>query len=825
MNPVFERNVEELLRRAWKPVRPSPEFEERLLARCLGRLDAAIDGSRAARTVRGPRVAVARGPALIAASVLAMVGAVVLSRFVLGPGGDEARTVSVADLHALGRVAWRGAADDAWRSTEGEPLDLAGARLEVATPAQTGALVRLDPGRSAALEPSSWAIFGPESIQLTCGAVRAEVGSRTRVATPAGDLWVSDHAALAILRASEVDGDLIEVVPTLAIVRVDGAGIALGSEELASDTVHFLQSGRILGRIADVEEPGRETIAVEDSGEPSTPALDPGIELRGRVAFVPAEGAVNEVVVWVLPHFELPKVATPEVFVCELTDGAFVVRPHARGECRIFVEAQGRAIWESKIELESDTATVEVELACGGTVRGFVVDAETGAPLAGALVISERDMPHAVIDVDGELLDEFARRPRAVASTLGGGAFTLTDLSAGYHVLRIGHPDYAPTWATRIEVVPGAAVELEPIELGHGGGARGRVERLDGSGWPDVGVILSRIEMTRESALMTYGEALTDADGSFAIDNLPPGFYVALNLGEQPNEDPEWSRVVQVFIKEGETTQVDFLAPAGRCQVTGVVRDAQGQPVRDCKIAMAPMGEEGWQLWTVVPSDAQGRFEFGDVAPGSYGLFVNRVFETMTFARHVEVGETGEVVVDLVLPPGRVSGIVRGRDGEPAGATMLVLQKLDADDWDFCGKGETDVRGRYEFHGLRDGRYRLSIVSRHHGSGAFNSDSFTVGDDAIEQDFELPSGAPLRVRVTDPNGAPVLRARVRIYDGQGRELFYQIEPFTDVRGELTVVAIREGSWRIRVTHPERGSAQSDVDVVAPDENVVDLVLR
>ena len=72
---------------------------------------------------------------------------------------------------------------------------------------------------------------------------------------------------------------------------------------------------------------------------------------------------------------------------------------------------------------------------------------------------------------------------------------------------------------------------------------------------------------------------------------------------------------------QDQILDVVFEAPAG--SVTGIVRDAKGDPFADATVVLLPSADrrQGMPASSVVLTDKDGRFSFARVAPGDYSLF------------------------------------------------------------------------------------------------------------------------------------------------------------------------------------------------------------
>jgi hypothetical protein len=158
--------------------------------------------------------------------------------------------------------------------------------------------------------------------------------------------------------------------------------------------------------------------------------------------------------------------------------------------------------------------------------------------------------------------------------------------------------------------------------------------------------------------------------------------------------------------------------PAG--SITGRVTGESGAPVRKVLLRLAALDRRETRS---VTSDAQGRFEFKDIAPGRYllgaakGGFVpaqygqKRAFAQGT-AIEVTAGATIELTVNL-SPGASIDGIVVDEFGDPvADAIVMTLRNQYAGGRRrLVGVGRvltTNDRGEYRLFGLPPGTYVVS---------------------------------------------------------------------------------------------------------------------
>jgi 5-hydroxyisourate hydrolase-like protein (transthyretin family) len=177
--------------------------------------------------------------------------------------------------------------------------------------------------------------------------------------------------------------------------------------------------------------------------------------------------------------------------------------------------------------------------------------------------------------------------------------------------------------------------------------------------------------------------------GVYEVDAIPPAVFSARNL----------HRTIEIRDSRA-CFAADFnVQYDGR--LSGVALTSDGQPAAGVQVELI----SGDRLWTsaeqlTTKTDHDGRFEFGDLSPGRYGVGVSlrRVIEppilypkilypgtpTESNATIIELGEGNHVQLEpLRLPPARESreltGFVVWPDGRPASSVSVWLADGDTD--------------------------------------------------------------------------------------------------------------------------------------------------
>jgi hypothetical protein len=195
---------------------------------------------------------------------------------------------------------------------------------------------------------------------------------------------------------------------------------------------------------------------------------------------------------------------------------------------------------------------------------------------------------------------------------------------------------------------------------------------------------------------------LTDSRGEFVFESLPPepmtlaveaaGFAPSLD----GPFDPTASGVRTIELRAGATLR-------------GVLRDATGSALANEPITLSGcFGELGrtYRYWTL-QTDAEGRFELGDLMLGTYIAGHELRFELGSVSdlnRSVEIAEPR--VYELEIRPGgvaRVSGTIH-TSGKPA-PLLTVRAEGRGGSW----RAAIARDGHFELEGLEPGHWRFTV--------------------------------------------------------------------------------------------------------------------
>ncbi|MEZ5967181.1 MAG: carboxypeptidase-like regulatory domain-containing protein [Planctomycetota bacterium] len=434
-------------------------------------------------------------------------------------------------------------------------------------------------------------------------------------------------------------------------------------------------------------------------------------------------------------------------FACEgLQEGTYVV----------VIAAPGRQSTRSQpIELRRGEATPELvfSLLPGHEVVGAVRSRVDAGPVAGAEVelIAVREHAPAVVNEAEALYPWLFARPGpaglgiARTRTDAGGQFAFAGLAPGRYAVSLHHPRFADRDSDVFDVQGRRQVQ---VDMGPRARLQGRVHGIADR--------QDTIEVLALGGHGTMRKTTVAADGTYRIDDLPPGEYlvraypakatryVSRMLGAifplhagAASKDRIPPRDVTLAEGEVRTHDLTLDRPAtGRVQGTIAI---QGQPAAGCRTWLRPVeGEAPGAGGQSVRGDhdQHGRFAIPDVPVGTYTLSVTTRSRQELASQPVTVhdGETVEVQLDLTA--GGLRGRVRAQGvanrDELLGALWVLPGATSPPDDLYAYRREHRV-------------HRLSVRG-----GAFADDALTPGEAVLVLD--LRGRKPTSARADIPAG-------------------------------------------------------------------------
>lgn len=476
-------------------------------------------------------------------------------------------------------------------------------------------------------------------------------------------------------------------------------------------------------------------ITLGDTGLPNVPVLLFSTDRMQRT-----RGSVARAVTDYEGNYKLTNVAA----------GSYTVTPNAAafiGPSEGMFGEMGRTINIADGETVED---INFSLKRGGVITGRVVDAD-GNP-----VVAERiHLNVANKDPRQQRQFSFNANPQ-MYETDDRGVYRLFGLPAGRYTVSVGEAGqegevrfgfgkrtyYARTYhpgvtdaskAAVLEVTEGSEITNADITLGRMGqafSASGRV--VDENGKPVANARIGNGSLLKDRKMMGsmgYG-ALSDGQGQFRLEGLPPGRYAVFVWNEGKSES--YTDPITFEITEGDVSGLELkfrrgASISGVAVIEGTADKAVFDTLSQLSIWATPAAEDRLFVPTFAPIKIapDGSFRIIGVQPGKMrihlanypppkGFMPPRIERDGVVVQEIEVTRGAEITgVRIVFQygTGRVRGLVKVENGTlPAGSRVMVTARRLNDNAGNPPPGvRVDSRGRFALEGLPTGEYELNL--------------------------------------------------------------------------------------------------------------------
>jgi hypothetical protein len=351
------------------------------------------------------------------------------------------------------------------------------------------------------------------------------------------------------------------------------------------------------------------------------------------------------------------------------------------------------------------------------------------------------------------------------------------------------------------------------------------VRVLAADGTPAVGVLVARRTPSDPRRYAPVEIRATDHEGRVRWDELAVGRHELCVLsgvfGLQEARE-SWS---PLEVRADESAQLE-LHSAPRATLRGVARSG-GEVLARARVLLRPAQAEGdgRSAMLTTTTDAQGRFELGDLPLGAYRLQLVHPARALPEERSVELTEGG-VEVALDLPDAWIQGLVHDAAGHAlAGVALRVLPDEDepgavGPPWRASARvaAHTDEGGRFELRGL-DPAHAVRLELTRDGCATLRSAPLAPASFA---EFVLPPEAVLALTLAGTDALLVARGP----HGEERTQPVPAGSRTEIHG------LGQGTWHLRLeTRSDRGprearaSAEREVELESGKTTELDWSVR
>jgi beta-lactamase regulating signal transducer with metallopeptidase domain len=277
---------------------------------------------------------------------------------------------------------------------------------------------------------------------------------------------------------------------------------------------------------------------------------------------------------------------------------------------------------------QSETAARDRTVPAGhGVVRGQIVDAQSGRPVAGA--------SYEITGPEDSVLGQAGDDGRFETRPIKAGTYTMSARAKGYVMGWFG-PRESPFGAP-IDVRAGRISGGIDVKMHASGAINGRIVDERGNGLHGVEIVLEAVPPASGGLRNEAAFAQTVEDGVYRVTAAPGDYYVRAYVGDPLHlaKGQRAQTYVTTFypgsrVKEEaqplhvdaglDLYDIDFkLSTASLLRVSGRVVDPSGDSIAGLRVAVMGMssGARGGRDNSVAV-DAEGRFEIHDLVPGHY---------------------------------------------------------------------------------------------------------------------------------------------------------------------------------------------------------------
>jgi RNA polymerase sigma-70 factor (ECF subfamily) len=291
----------------------------------------------------------------------------------------------------------------------------------------------------------------------------------------------------------------------------------------------------------------------------------------------------------------------------------------------------------------------------------------------------------------------------------------------------------------------------------------------------------AEIWLVRDGGRTAFPIARTDADGRFTLTDLEHSSGIFARMPGHANSPTH-------FVHSGDEVQL-VLGPRA-AMVAGTVTDAKGQPVRGARVRIGdPEGDEGMRMQ--IDTDDDGSFRAPSPAVGDLPvLVIARGFQPWLGVVRVDAVSAAPLTIELT-PGARLSGDLRGTDGEPCPNRRVVARSPECPELDV----RTGDDGQFQFECLVPGEVTLSVEENDRYQAVTSSQFVTLASEARVELRAVP-WSRIAGRLTDASGAPIQGAKLIAHpNADGAEA---ITTRTDDAGKFEMKSLPDVAYSLRV---------------------------
>jgi protocatechuate 3,4-dioxygenase beta subunit len=441
------------------------------------------------------------------------------------------------------------------------------------------------------------------------------------------------------------------------------------------------------------------------------------------------------------------------------------------------------------------------------------------------------------------------------------GTFTIDGIVPGDYYVEAQSDGRPATSAARVTVAADRSVTGVRLRYVAGATLHGQLTHADGTAFSHVAVWLMYTSPTaRQYGLDSYElSTTTDENGQYSFHDLPPtGYWLQTWL-------PGQLQMSQIFTLKSTVKAMGVnLHQTGSSRVSGYVHDTSGRPVAGVRVQTGIV--QGRQvLQGFAYTNALGKYTVAGLSAGHYRLTIRGYpwLEGSTADANVDVdGHANSTSANFRMKyTGKITGTVKNADATPGFGAIVEISSTGSNQYGFNvdTTTRTEPDGSYEFDGLLEGGYKVTVKSLGQAASAptivkVNSGQATNADLQLQTldhatvpgplapyyqwAYPAPEGLDVMIAdfATDDGGSPITSYRVLVQPGNlsctrysyfgcrvdglvsGKTYSVAVTPVNAVGVGPTTIFTSKAGPTDPVTHivgKAAGRGRSDLSFVAP----------
>jgi protocatechuate 3,4-dioxygenase beta subunit len=399
------------------------------------------------------------------------------------------------------------------------------------------------------------------------------------------------------------------------------------------------------------------------------------------------------------------------------------------------------------------------------------------------------------------------------STTAADGSFTLTGLAPGSVRLMARKPDDFVQETRNVDAPARDVV----IDIRPGGRVTGRVVDKDtGKPIPSFAAGISTSRQGGGMVMMAPPQlrSFTAGDGSFTLENVPPGATVL--VASAPGYA---SARLNLTVEEGkETTGVELQLDPG-VKLTGRVTSATGTPLSDVQVRVVASPTGGFSMSgseKATSTDSNGDYTIEGLEAGDESIsFSHAKYSSTRKSVNLKGRETR---LDVQLASGgRVTGTVVTESGAPVADAQVEAAG------NTMQRARTNANGAFEFESVTPGRYEFRASKTGLAEGVLEDVDVSVGTPI---QIVMKTGGSIYGRVTGLTAQELEQTRVSASSGPS-----SAEAMVSANGTYRIEGVAGGTVRVQawsgvgMSGTSKRSASQTVELAPGGSQQLDITFR